>query len=188
MELYKPFDFLSIDECQEIIQYGKTHKLVDSEVEVDVTTNYPANLDKSIRKSKQCWLHDKKYHKKISNLFKKFDKKLLLDEPPNIIFYKPNDFFGWHADHLIFKQRHWFRLRDFERVLSLTIELQPASNSGLYFDYRRNPNIPRTHDYKPVPLKQGQAIVFTSKDMHRVANAGKETRISLVAWGSSLVK
>ena len=188
MELYKPFDFLTADECQEIILHSKTHGLVDSKVEVDYKTHGQSYLDKKIRKSKQFWLHSKKYNKKILDLFKTFDKKLILDDSPDIIFYEPGDFYGWHTDHLIFKKKHWFRLRDFERVLSLTVELQPANNSGLYFDYRQNPHIPRTHDYKPVPLKQGQAIAFTSKDLHRVANAGKETRISLVAWGSSLVK
>ncbi len=188
MELYKPFDFLSINECQEIIQCGKTHGLVDSKVEVNYTGDGEAYVDKEYRKSKQFWFNSKKYNKKILDLFKTFDKKLILADPPDILFYKPGDFFNWHTDHFIWKQKHWFRLRDFERVLSLTVELQPANNSGLYFDYRRHPHIPRTHDYKPVPLKQGQAIVFSSKDRHRVANSGKGQRISLVAWGSSLVK
>jgi hypothetical protein len=79
-------------------------------------------------------------------------------------------------------------MRTFARLLSVTVELQPENNAGLYFDYRRHPHIPRSHDYKPVPLTQGQAIVFTCTDMHRVANDGKRTRISLVASGSSMVK
>ena len=213
MELYKPFDFLSADECQEIIQYSKTRTLYNSGVSSDRTVNYnpdanlknnvdvwvnhknnikkykePSHVDSEYRKSKACRLHNKKYNKKILDLFKTFDKNLVVDEPPEIIFYDPGDFFNWHTDHLTWKRRHWFRLRKFERVLSVTVELQPETNAGLYFDYRRHPNIPRTHDYRPVPLKQGQAIVFTCTDMHRVANGGKETRISLVASGSSLVK
>jgi predicted 2-oxoglutarate/Fe(II)-dependent dioxygenase YbiX len=187
MELYKPFDFLSINECQEIIQYGKTHGLIDSEVFHD-GQYYQSDVDKKYRKSKQCWLEDKKYKKKISNLFKTFDKKIILHEHPQIVFYNPTDFFKWHKDLSISKGRHWFRLRDFERVLSLAVELQPARNSGIQFDYKTNPNVPRTHDYEPVTLTQGQAIVFTSKDMHCVTNSGKEQRISLVAWGSVLVK
>tara|TARA_B100000579_G_scaffold292436_1_gene242914 strand:- start:45 stop:686 length:642 start_codon:yes stop_codon:yes gene_type:complete len=213
MELYKPFDFLSINECQEVIQYSKTRTLYNSGVSNDRTVNYnpnadiknnvdvwvndkrsvkkykePSHVDNEYRKSKACRLLDKKYNKKILDLFKTFDKNLVVDEPPEIIFYEPGDFFNWHTDHLTWKRRHWFRLRDFERVLSVTVELQPESNAGLYFDYRRHPHIPRTHDYKPVPLKQGQAIVFTCTDMHKVANDGKQTRISLVASGSSLVK
>ena len=213
MELYKPFDFLSINECQEVIQYSKTRTLYNSGVSNDRTVNYnpnadiknnvdvwvndkrsvkkykePSHVDNEYRKSKACRLLDKKYNKKILDLFKTFDKNLVVDEPPEIIFYEPGDFFNWHTDHLTWKRRHWFRLRDFERVLSVTVELQPESNAGLYFDYRRHPHIPRTHDYKPVPLTQGQAIVFTCTDMHRVANGGKQTRISLVASGSSLVK
>lgn len=215
MELYKPFDFLTADECQEIIQYSKTRTLYNSGVSNDRTVNYnhndvsvnengdvwvnhkgsgkkkykePSHVDNVYRKSKQCPLYDKKYNKKIRDLFKTFDKNLEVEEPPGIIFYEPGDFFKWHTDHLTWKRRHWFRLRSFERVLSVTVELQPETNAGLYFDYRRHPHIPRTHDYKPVPLKQGQAIVFTCTDMHRVANNGKQTRISLVASGSSLVK
>ena len=186
MELYKPFDFLSINECQELIQYGKTHALIDSEVFHD-NNNYQPDIDKKSRKSKHCWLRDKKYNEKVLNLFKTFDKKLII-ESLQLIFYNPTDFFQWHIDHLTFKKKHWFRLRDFERVLSLSVELQPASNSGIYFDYKTKPNIPRTHDYEPVTLTQGQAIVFTSKDFHRITNSGKEQRISLVAWASVLVK
>jgi len=213
MELYKPFDFLTADECQEIIQYGKTRTLYKSGVSNDRTVNYnhsviyenngdvwvndknnsrkyiePSHIDAEYRKSKAFRLYDKKYNKKILDLFKSFDKKLIIDEYPEVIFYEPGDYFKWHTDHLTWKRRHWFILRKFERVLSVTVELQPESNAGLYFDYRRHPHIPRTHDYKPVPLKQGQAIVFTCTDMHRVANDGKQTRISLVASGSSIVK
>ena len=184
MELYKPFDFLSINECQELIQYGKTHALFDSEI---VNGGYDT-VDKKSRKSKQCWLRDEKYNKKILNLFKTFNKKLILDDPPQIAFYNPTDFFQWHIDRVTFKRKHWFRWRDFERVLSLSVELQPARNSGIHFNYKKNPNIPRTHDHKPVTLKQGQAIVFTSKDWHCATNTGKGQRISLVAWGCALVK
>ena len=213
MELYKPFDFLTADECHELIQYGKTRTLYKSGVSNDRTVNYnhsviyenngdvwvndknnsrkyiePSHIDAEYRKSKAFRLYDKKYNKKILDLFKSFDKKLIIDEYPEVIFYEPGDYFKWHTDHLTWKRRHWFILRKFERVLSVTVELQPESNAGLYFDYRRHPHIPRTHDYKPVPLKQGQAIVFTCTDMHRVANDGKQTRISLVASGSSIVK
>lgn len=213
MELYKPFDFLTIDECQELIQYSKTRTLYESGVSNDRTINYnpdaglednvevwvkngenskkykeAAHVDSEYRKSKACRLIDKKYNKKILDLFQSFNKNLKVEEYPEIIFYEPGDFFKWHTDHLTWKRRHWFRLRNFERVLSVTVELQPETNAGLYFDYRRHPHIPRSHDYKPVPLKQGQAIVFTCTDMHRVANDGKRTRISLVASGSSMVK
>ena len=190
MELYKPFDFLTADECQEVIQHGKTRTLYKSGVSNDRTVNYnhgmnyekngdiwvkdknnvkkfvePSHVDHEYRKSKACRFHDEKYNKKVLELFKTFDKNLVVDEPPEII-----------------------RLRKFERVLSVTVELQPETNAGLFFDYRRHPHIPRTHDYRPVPLKQGQAIVFTCTDFHRVLNHGKQTRISLVASGSSLVK
>ena len=213
MELYKPFNFLSIEECQEVLQYNNTRTLYNSGVSNDRTVNYnptliykddgdvwvndknnvkkfkePSHVDNEYRKSKACRLHDEKYNKKIRDLFKTFDKNLVVDEPPEIIFYEPGDFFHWHTDHLTWKRRHWFRLREFQRVLSVTVELQPETNAGIYFDYRRHPHIPRTHDYQPVPLKQGQAIVFTCTDMHRVANRGKKTRISLVASGSSMVK
>ena len=225
MELYKPFDFLTPEECREIVKYTKTHPIYnsgvsdavkhnediglggghavnyhdnpDEKIKTDVPTNVwidgkkykqGAYVDKEYRKSTACRLYDKKYRKKLLDLFKSFDQKLIIDEIPEIIIYQPGDFFNWHTDHLVWKRRHWLRLRDWERVLSVTVELQPEDNAGLYFDYRLHPNIPRTHDYRPVPLKQGQAIVFKCTDMHRVANNGKQTRISLVASGSKAVE
>ena len=90
MELYKPFDFLTADECQEVIQYSKTQTLLNSGVSNDRTVNYnhsliyenngdvwvkdkatgkkkyrePSHVDDEYRKSRQCPIHDKKYNKK----------------------------------------------------------------------------------------------------------------------------
>ena len=60
-ELYKPFDFLSKDECQEIINYGRTHEPHEAMIGKSPTSNTTQ------RKCKICWYdhNNKKYKEKI---------------------------------------------------------------------------------------------------------------------------
>ena len=181
-ELYKPFDFLSTDECQEIINYRRTHPTKKAELWPNDTINEKA------RKSKICWYYNKKYKKKISEMFKTFNKNIFLNDDLQITFYKTNDFYDWHRDTLRTKKKYWFVFfREIERFLSMTIELQPAPKAGLFLDSKVYPFIPRNEDFT-IKLKQGQAIVFPSNDMHMARNLGPKERISLVAWGSKLTK
>ena len=113
---------------------------------------------------------------------------VFLKDDLQITFYKPNDFYGWHFDTLRRKKKWWmFFSREIVRLLSITVELQPAPKAGLYLDTRAYPDIPRNEDLS-IKLKQGQAIVFPSKIIHMAQNKGDGERISLVAWGSEITK
>ena len=87
MELYKPFDFLTADECQEIIQYGKTRTLYKSGVSNDRTVNY--NPDADLKTNVDVWVNDKKNIKKykepshIDNEYRKSKACRLLDKKYN---------------------------------------------------------------------------------------------------------
>ena len=63
MELYKPFDFLTADECQEVIQHGKTQTLYNSGVSNDRTVNY--NHAINYEKNGDIWVKDKNNVKKF---------------------------------------------------------------------------------------------------------------------------
>ena len=183
MELYKPFDFLSKDECQEIINFGKIYGTFDA------LTGDNKVADKKVRANKICWYKNKKYKKKILKVFKTFDKNIVLKDNLQITFYTPQEFYDWHIDTRIYKDKYWFGfIREFKRTLSMTVELQSAPKAGLFLDYKRYPNIPRKGDKDPIIIKPGQAFVFLSEDLHTAQNYGIQERISLVAWGSKLVK
>tara|TARA_Y100000310_G_C20182620_1_gene578880 strand:+ start:44 stop:583 length:540 start_codon:yes stop_codon:yes gene_type:complete len=175
--LYKPFDFLSKDECQEIINYGQTHETEDG-----VVGERKAFFEKDKRQGKVCWCNIKKYKDKILEVFKTFNKNLYIDEDLQITFYKQNDFYTWHKD--TFRESEGMPR---QRLLSIVVELQPASQAGLFLDSTVYPFIPRNEDFT-IKLKQGQAFVFPSNDMHMARNLGPKERISLVAWGSKLTK
>jgi len=182
-ELYKPFDLLSKDECQEIINYGKMHHTKKARVSPPHDI-----LNEKKRKSRICWYRNKKYKKKILKVFKTFNKNIFLPNDLQITFYKTNDFYNWHYDTTRHKKKYWFGFfRESERFLSITIELQPAPKAGLFLDSNLYPFIPRNKDLT-ITLKQGQAIVFPSNDMHMARNLGPKERISLVTWGFKLVK
>jgi predicted 2-oxoglutarate/Fe(II)-dependent dioxygenase YbiX len=141
---------------------------------------------------KICWYNNKKYKEKILKVFKTFNKNLVLKNNLQIAFYKTNDFYTWHRDDMYpenhQKDKYWFVfVREWQRMFSITVELQPAPKAGLYLDSNLYPFIPRNKDLT-IKLKQGQGFVFPSKDMHMTRNLGPGERISLVAWGSELVK
>ena len=176
-ELYKPFDFLSNDECQEIINYGRTHETEDGAL-----GERKGFFEKNKRQGKICWCNIKKYKDKILEVFKTFNKNLYIDEDLQITFYKQNDFYTWHKDTFRESER-----MPWQRLLSITVELQPAPQAGLFLNSNVYPFIPRNEDLT-IKLKQGQAFVFPSKDEHMARNLGPKERISLVAWGSKLTK
>ena len=176
-ELYKPFDFLSKDECQEIINYGQTHETEDGTL-----GERKAFFKKDKRQGKVCWCNIKKYKDKILEVFKTFNKNLYIHEDLQITFYKQNDFYIWHKD--TFRESEGM-LR--QRLLSITVELQLAPQAGLFLNSNVYPFIPRNKDLT-IKLKQGQAFVFPSNDMHMARNLGPKERISLVTWGYKLVK
>ena len=183
MKLYEPFDFLTSEECQEIINYGRTqHDIVHDAL----IGNY--TLDPRQRKCKVCWYDNKKYNEKILKVFKTFNKNIFLNDGLQITFYKFKDFYNWHSDTIHKKKKWWmFFSREIVRLLSITVELQPAPKAGLYLDTRAYPDIPRNEDLS-IKLKQGQAIVYPSKIIHMAQNKGDGERISLVAWGSEITK
>ena len=177
-ELYKPFDFLSKDECQSLINWANTQKKEAGQVFGEKEQDWI--VDKNVRTNKIVWVYDKKIIKKYLNLAKKIDKRVKKLEALKISFYRKDDFYGWHHDDCHPKKyKHWFIDRSHKRVLSIVTELQPAPESGLFIDHKSHPNIPRNKDYT-IKLKQGQAIVFPSKEPHMARNLGNGERISLI--------
>ena len=173
-ELYKPFDFLSKDECQSLINWANKQKRIEGGVYSQEEQDWI--VDKNVRTNNLVWSYDEKLIKKYLELAKKIDKRVKRVEGIKISFYRKNDFYNWHHDDCLPQK---FSAQSFRRVISIVTELQPAPEAGLFIDHKSHPNIPRNKDYT-IKLKQGQTIAFPSKEPHMARNLGNEERISLI--------
>ena len=153
MKLYEPFQFLTTDECDEIIDYARKSKM-------DTGTTLGQT---QIRKNRVVWYNDSSYWEKWIRMFNEIDPVIDWIQTPQIAFYRPGEQYEWHTDI-------WPNYRTHIRYFTLTCELQSAPDGKLELE---------NHNFF---LSKGQAIIFKPQDKHRAVSPSDGERISLTIW------
>ena len=152
MRLYKPFQFLTVDQCDEIISYAQD-KIVDGTTLGKYTG----------RNNRVAWYKENKYWAKWIEMFNSIDPVIDWIQTPQIAFYKPGENYDWHVDT-------WPNFRTHIRHFTLTCELQSAPDGKLELE---NNNF---------VLSKGQAMIFKPNDKHRALSPSQGERISFTIW------
>lgn len=167
-------DFLSKEECQNLINIGKKKGLFKAKVGV-----HKGVLNKKLRKSSAVFLYP---YDGMSDVFKKLTDAVIslnnqfynfhifsFNEGLQLTHYKsPGEKYGKHVDRA---------MNSAVRKLSVSIQLSdPNSYKGgelcLY----------ESDDPIYTPREQGTLIMFPSFALHEVTPVSKGERFSLVAW------
>ena len=158
MQLYKPFNFLTNELCDEIIQYAKNKNLKKG-------TTLGKN---NVRKNRIVWYKESKYWQRWIDIFNKIESKIDWIQDPQISFYSPGEKYYWHVDT-------WPNYRTHIRYFTLTCELQTAPGARI-----------ELKNTKFEPLEKGQAIIFKPQDLHRATTPSHGERISFTIWAMAL--
>ena len=153
MKLYEPFQFLTTDECEQIIDYARQSK-------VDTGTTLGQT---HIRKNRVVWYNDSRHWEKWIRMLNEIDPVIDWIQTPQIAFYRPGEQYEWHTDI-------WPNYRTHIRYFTLTCELQSAPDGKLELE---------NHNFF---LSKGQAIIFKPQDKHRAVSPSDGERISLTIW------
>jgi len=153
MTLYKPFQFLTADECDRIIDYANNSKIKAG------TTLRKGN----VRNNRVAWYKESKQWQNWISMFNTIDPVIDWIQTPQIAFYRPGEEYKWHVDT-------WPNYRTHIRHFTLTCELQSAPGARLELENRQ------------FDLGRGQAIIFKPQDRHRAVSPTDGERISLTIW------
>tara|TARA_Y100000592_G_scaffold62290_1_gene97309 strand:- start:5285 stop:5782 length:498 start_codon:yes stop_codon:yes gene_type:complete len=156
MKMYEPFQFLTTEECDNIINYA-----LKGEIRQGATVGAGAQIK---RKNRIVWYNDSSKWQDWISLFNRIEKRIDWIETPQIAFYKPGEKYDWHTDQGASRRTH-------QRLWTLTCELQTALDGSIEVKDR---SIPK--------LSKGQAIIFPSVDKHRATSPSSGERISLTIW------
>ena len=156
MKLYEPFDFLTDNQCNELIDYAQDR------IKPGATLGKFAG-----RNNRVAWYEDSKYWSEWISIFNKIEPVIDWIQTPQIAFYRPGEHYDWHADT-------WPKYRTHIRHFTLTCELQSASGGKLELQD------------KSFSLKRGQAIIFKPEDKHRAVSPTDGERISFTIWAMAL--
>tara|TARA_E500000318_G_C3566988_1_gene216113 strand:+ start:1617 stop:2222 length:606 start_codon:yes stop_codon:yes gene_type:complete len=171
-------NFLSKEECEEIIKIGNNKRIN----EATVFGKDNLSVQRNIRKSKVAWLGNRdlpKLYPKLTDTimalnekFFKFDLHGFEEGIQFTIYDGKGAKYGKHVD----------RGLDMKvRKLSITIELSdPSKRKG--GDLRLITGDPDWTGKNRLPKNQGTLIAFPSWTLHEVEPIVKGTRYSLVAW------
>ena len=157
MKLYEPFQFLTEEECDQLLEYGRS-----SPKQTGKTLGKSA-----LRKNRIVWYRESKWWPKWLMMFQKMDESIEWIQDPQISFYIPGERYDWHVDTT---PKHRTHIRHF----TLTCELQTAKNARFELE---NYSLPK--------LKKGQAIIFKPSDMHRATSPTFGERVSFTIWAMS---
>ena len=78
------------------------------------------------------------------------------------------------------KQLNKYLFKEIKKWRKADPQGEKKTNSG--FGWHSKTDMDKRKEYKPLPLKQGQAIFFASFLRHKVAPVKKGVRKSLVMW------
>ena len=154
MILYEPFQFLTADECDRIIDYAYASKIKAG------TTLRKGN----VRNNRVAWYKESRQWQSWIDMFNTIDPVIDWIQTPQISLYKPGEEYKWHVDT-------WPNYRTHIRHFTLTCELQSAPSSGLELE-----------KYTIPKLQRGQAVIFKPEDRHRVTSPTEGERISFTIW------
>tara|TARA_B100001113_G_C20930064_1_gene543982 strand:+ start:264 stop:752 length:489 start_codon:yes stop_codon:yes gene_type:complete len=153
MKLYEPFQFLTANECDNIIDYA------------DKTDVRPGTTLRkgNVRNNRVAWYKESGEWQNWIDMFNKIDPVIEWIQTPQVAFYKPGEEYKWHVDT-------WPNYRTHIRHFTLTCELQSAPGARLELEN------------KEFDLAKGQAIIFKPQDKHRAVSPTDGERISLTIW------
>jgi len=153
MKLYEPFQFLTANQCDDIIDYADKTEVRPG------TTLRKGN----VRNNRVAWYKESREWAKWISMFNTIDPVIDWIQTPQIAFYKPGEEYKWHVDT-------WPNYRTHIRHFTLTCELQSAPGARLELEN------------KQFKLERGQAIIFKPQDRHRAVSPTDGERISLTIW------
>ena len=153
MKLYEPFQFLTANECDSIIEYANR-----SEIKSGTTLR----SDK-VRNNRVAWYKESVQWPKWISMFNTIDPVIDWIQTPQVAFYRPGEEYKWHVDT-------WPNYRTHIRHFTLTCELQSAPGARLEIENQQ------------FILERGQAIIFKPQDKHRAVSPTDGERISLTIW------
>ena len=156
MRLYEPFQFLTAEECDNIIAYGSPRKKRYG------TLIGEGNTD--LRNNRVVWYKDTSKWQEWINVFNTIENKIDWIMDPQISYYTPGEHYGWHTDKSESMGSH-------KRYFTLTCNLQTAPGSGFEIEGIDLKN-----------MEKGEAVIFPSTDNHRAITPTSGERISLTIW------
>ena len=157
MKLYEPFQFLSAEECDRIIEYGRQNQIKDA-------TN-PA------RKNRIVWYWESEQWQKWIEMLNTIEPVIEWIQTPQISFYTPGEKYDWHDDG-------WPLYRTHIRHFTLTCELQSAPGAGFEMKDRSIPPLGKgqavifrsTEKHRATSPTDGERISFTIWAMSKNKN------------------
>ena len=157
MKMYEPFQFLTTEECDDLVNYSREHSAY---------TGNSLSAGK-VNNARIVWYEEK--HARWQDWIDCFNKiEPVVDwiQSPQIATYHPGEERQWHVDT-------WPEFRPTARRFTLTCELQSAPGGKLEVEN------------KNFVLTKGQAIIFRPEDKHRAVAPIEGERISLTIWAMS---
>ena len=110
MKLYEPFEFLTTEECDRIIEYGRSKVIKEA--------------SNSARKNRIVWYEDSTKWSEWIAMLNTIEPVIEWIQTPQISFYNPGEQYDWHTDV-------WPAYRTHIRHFTLTCELQSAHGARL---------------------------------------------------------
>lgn len=140
------------------------------------------NLDIKARKSEICFVPEEDaVTQKVWNLVHHandyyFKYKIVEFEPLQFAKYENGGHYTWHTDHTDNRDKP-------NRKLSISVNLSDNSTfEGGMLEFFHGDDKQEEKDKEGILNRQGTAIVFDSKDWHRVTPVTSGIRYSLVCW------
>lgn len=158
MNLCQPFDFLTVEECQHLLeQVGELNQ-------GQVVNGRPQGIRTN---SVYWWTPPEAWSDRLWELARPYYKEYNLTwmwKPWQISLYAPGEFYDWHIDTYSGQGRKSIR------SLTFTMSLQGAKDAVLEFESGL------------VELATGQGVFFPSTQNHSAWNRGTNDRWALTIW------
>jgi hypothetical protein len=166
IELYKPFQMFTPEDCRRIIEDASTNFK-----EVDSLTVGKKKVPR--RTSTTFWYNPTEFaFDDLMQYFEPFVEQDYLvnfvQRPIQVAKYEPGQFFGWHFDQFRGKRRQG-------RLLTLTCTLQEAPGADIEVE---------GHSFT---LKTGEAVIFPANILHRATAPTEGIRWAFTTWGSGKI-
>jgi len=156
MKLYEPFQFLTAEECDDLIAYGRPRNKREGTL--------IGKPNQELRNNRVVWYRDARRWTEWIEMFNKIEKRIDWIMDPQISYYTPGEHYGWHTDQGVSNRTH-------QRYFTLTCELQTAPAARFELKGKDFP-----------ALQKGEAIIFPSIDEHRATTPSEGERISFTIW------
>jgi len=157
LNLYEPFKLFTSKECKSIIKHAKSSKNAQGLA--------AGKYDPNIRNNHIYWYdypESGRFYPLLQSI--KGYNVTWIQEPIQVSQYKEGKFYSWHGDQFVNR-------RTSARILTLTCTLQEAP--GALFETKE-------HRFD---LKEGEAVIIPSTDIHRALPPISGERWSLTVWG-----